>query len=70
MVEQKIKFFKFQGKWIKQVPIGDDDSYCEGCIGDGNVDLCTQLPDCFLIGKDAVKFKTLSTEEHQLFERH
>ena len=69
MVEQKIKFFKFQGEWIKQVPVGDDDSYCEGCLGDENVELCKQLPDCHC-GTDAVKFKTLSTEEHQLFERH
>lgn len=69
MVEQKIKFFKFQGKWIKQVPVGDYNSYCEGCLGDKNEDLCKQLPDC-QYGKDAVKFKTISTEEHQLFERH
>ena len=69
MVEQKIKFFKFQGEWIKQVPVGDDDSYCEGCLGDENVDICEQLPDC-QYGKDAVKFKTLSTEEQQLFGRH
>ena len=70
MVEQKIKFFKFQGKWIKQVPVGDDDdSCCKGCIGHENEDLCKQLPDC-RYGKDAVQFKTLSTEEHQLFGGH
>lgn len=68
MVEQKIKFFKFRGKWLKQVPVGDDDP-CEGCLGDENEELCKQLPDC-KYGKNAVKFKTLSTEEHQLFERH
>ena len=68
MVEQKIKFFKFQGKWIKQVPVGDDDCYCEGCLGDKDEDLCKQLPDCHY-GKNAVKFKTLQLKE-QLFERH
>ena len=67
MVEQKIKFFKFQGKWIKQVPAEGD--YCGGCLGENSEDLCKQLPDC-QYGKDAVKFKTLSTEEQQLFGRH
>lgn len=69
MVEQKIKFFKFQGKWIKQVPVGGDASYCGGCLGESSEDLCKQLPNCGY-GKDAVKFKTLSTEEHQLFKRN
>lgn len=69
MVKQKIKFFKFQGRWIKQMPVGDDESYCEGCLGEDNADVCHALPDCGY-GADAVKFKSLSTEEQQHFEGH
>lgn len=49
-MEQKVKFFKHDGKWLKNVPqrefLKNEDLYCEGCIADDDSDLCYSLRGC------------------------
>ena len=49
-MEQKVKFFKHDGKWMKQVPqseaFKEDGGLCEGCIADDDSDLCYSLRGC------------------------
>lgn len=49
-MEQKVKFFKHNGEWLKQVPQSEalkiDGAYCEGCIADDDLDLCYSLGSC------------------------
>ena len=49
-MEQKVKFFKHDGKWMKQVPQSDllksEGLCCEGCVADDDPDLCYSLRGC------------------------
>lgn len=49
-MEQKVKFFKHDGEWMKQVPQSEffksDYLRCIGCIADDDSDLCCSLRDC------------------------
>lgn len=49
-MKQKVKFFKHDGEWLKQVPQSEalkiDGAYCEGCIADDDSDLCYALKGC------------------------
>ena len=49
-MEQKVKFFKHDGKWMKQVPqsefLKSEFIYCEGCIADDDSGLCYSLKGC------------------------
>lgn len=49
-MEQKVKFFKHNGQWMKKVPQSEDlKKYgwcCEGCIADDDSDLCYSLKGC------------------------
>ena len=49
-MEQKVKFFKHDGEWMRQVPqsehLKEDGWFCEGCIADDDSDLCYALKGC------------------------
>lgn len=49
-MEQKVKFFKHDGKWMKQVPqsefLKSEGLYCKGCIAEDDSDLCYSLRGC------------------------
>lgn len=49
-MEQKVKFFKHDGKWMKQVPqsesLKEAGDFCEGCIADDDSDLCYAMRGC------------------------
>lgn len=49
-MEQKVKFFKHDGEWMKMVPQSEalkiNGDYCEGCIADDDQDLCFALKGC------------------------
>jgi len=65
-MEQKVNFFKHEGKWLKQVPQSEslkiDGYYCEGCIADDDPDLCYALKGCGG-AKDASIFQYPTKEE-------
>lgn len=49
-MEQKVKFFKHNGEWLKNVPQSEflkiEGLYCKGCIADDDSDLCYALKGC------------------------
>lgn len=49
-MKQKVKFFKHNGEWLKNVPqseaIKEDGWFCEGCIAEYDPDLCYALKGC------------------------
>jgi hypothetical protein len=49
-MEQKVKFFKHDGKWMKLVPqsefLKSEGLYCEGCIANYDSKLCFALRGC------------------------
>lgn len=65
-MEQKVKFFKHGGEWLKQVPQSDllkiEGLYCEGCVADDDPDLCYSLRGCGG-ANDASIFQYPSEEE-------
>ena len=66
-MEQKVKFFKHDGKWMKQVPqsefLKSEGLYCEGCIADDDSDLCYSLRGCGEDAEDASIFQYPTKEE-------
>lgn len=65
-MEQKVKFFKHNGEWLKQVPQSEDLKkdgwFCEGCIADDDSDLCYTIGSCGG-AKDASIFQYPTKEE-------
>lgn len=49
-MKQKVKFFKHDGEWLKNVPqsefLKSEGLYCEGCIAEDDSDLCYSLRGC------------------------
>lgn len=66
-MEQKVKFFKHDGEWFKQVPqsefLKSKRLWCEDCIADGDSDLCYSLRDCGGTLNNATIFQYPSKEE-------
>lgn len=65
-MEQKVKFFKHDGKWMKEVPqsefLKSENLYCEGCIAEEDPDLCYTLKGCGG-AYDAIIFQYPTEEE-------
>ena len=71
-MEQKVKFFKHDGKWFKQVPQSDAlkiaGAYCEGCIAYDDSKLCYAMRGCGGI-MDASIFQYPTQEELSKFPK-
>lgn len=66
-MEQKVKFFKHDGKWMKRVPQSEDiegDGWlCKGCLAKYDSDLCYAIKVGCGVVYDASIFQYPSEEE-------